>query len=480
MDLSGAVAQRDGPGGRPDGAIDRRSESARHRGRPAPPPGPTFVEIAARTGWRNARCGGSSSRCGRGWRRAHESDLAADHRRFAPTGRAISGPHPDRGESAREGRPGRIVAGLAPGESAGTCSPSPPRLGGDPALVDVFTEAWEQGKSPAVEEYLNRLGAADSLEAVELIYREYCLAEADAGARTPRCTWRTPRHRESLERLLGCTALLDVDAGPMGQSGIERIGPAAGRRLDRTVRPAPRAGAGQLRAGLPGRAGGPGEPPGGREGLDAGDPRALAAGPGSARSHRRDHVAHGGGRRRVPVDLHAVLRRCHAGVGPGGAAGQGRPAASGRDLLADLDGVAAPEYPGTHAARPARELLARLSYDRATAWIVAPAGGGPRPCVQPRHGPRRRQAVEHPLSADGNPMLLDFNLARDGARFAAADPGGTLAYMAPERLRAWPANPGLDADSGPEPVGIGFGHLISPTFMPWAWSCWRRSPAGRP
>ena len=45
------------------------------------------------------------------------------------------------------------------------------------------------------------------------------------------------------------------------------------------------------------------------------------------------------------------------------------------------------------------------------------------------------------LSADGNPMLLDFNLARDGAPAVddpgrAVDPGGTLAYMAPERLRA--------------------------------------------
>ena len=45
------------------------------------------------------------------------------------------------------------------------------------------------------------------------------------------------------------------------------------------------------------------------------------------------------------------------------------------------------------------------------------------------------------LSADGNPMLLDFNLARDGAAAVdpsgrPVDPGGTLAYMAPERLRA--------------------------------------------
>ena len=44
------------------------------------------------------------------------------------------------------------------------------------------------------------------------------------------------------------------------------------------------------------------------------------------------------------------------------------------------------------------------------------------------------------LTADGNPMLLDFNLARDGSpqtsRRPLEDLGGTLAYMAPERLRS--------------------------------------------
>src|SRR6185437_14043984 len=41
------------------------------------------------------------------------------------------------------------------------------------------------------------------------------------------------------------------------------------------------------------------------------------------------------------------------------------------------------------------------------------------------------------ISAEGQPLLLDFNLAQDGA----ADPshatiGGTVAYMSPEHLRA--------------------------------------------
>ena len=120
---------------------------------------------------------------------------------------------------------------------------------------------------------------------------------------------------------------------------------------------------------------------------------------------------------------------------------RGRGPSTGGDLLAALDRVAAPEYPSVHPARPAREILARLSYDRAIAWVIA----------------RLAEALDHAssrdvthgdvkpsnilLSADGNPMLLDFNLARDGAPAVnpsarPADPGGTLAYMAPERLRA--------------------------------------------
>ncbi len=70
-------------------------------------------------------------------------------------------------------------------------------------LIDAFTEAWEQGEVPIVEDYLGRLGPANSLDAVELIYREYCLAEADGHRPDPSSYLaRFPRHRESLERLL--------------------------------------------------------------------------------------------------------------------------------------------------------------------------------------------------------------------------------------------------------------------------------------
>ena len=79
------------------------------------------------------------------------------------------------------------------------------------------------------------------------------------------------------------------------------------------------------------------------------------------------------------------------------------------------------------------------SYNQAIAWV----------------GARLAEALDHAysrdvahgdvkpsnilLSADGNPMLLDFNLARDwspaGMDLSKVDTGGTLAYMAPERLQ---------------------------------------------
>jgi serine/threonine protein kinase/tetratricopeptide (TPR) repeat protein len=97
----------------------------------------------------------------------------------------------------------------------------------------------------------------------------------------------------------------------------------------------------------------------------------------------------------------------------------------------------APQAPGTAAGQTPLGVLGRVSYVRAVAWI----------------GARLAEALDHAhqrgvlhrdikpsnilLSADGQPMLLDFNLARN-ARISEtqATLGGTVAYMAPEHLRA--------------------------------------------
>jgi eukaryotic-like serine/threonine-protein kinase len=113
---------------------------------------------------------------------------------------------------------------------------------------------------------------------------------------------------------------------------------------------------------------------------------------------------------------------------------------SGAVLLEALDRLEpAEELP---SSRPAgREALASRSYTRAVAWW----------------GARLAEALDHAhdrgvlhrdikpsnvlVTADGMPMLLDFNLARepvmeDGTPAAGATAGGTIDYMPPEHLRA--------------------------------------------
>ena len=340
----------------------------------------------------------------------------------------------------------RATATLDPGarDSSPCCTlvlRQPPELA---SVLDEFTEAWERGEAPPVERYLGRLDPADCRGAVELIYREFCLAEA-AGRRPEPTQYlsRFPGHAEALERLLGlhgaCSPSLlgrwvesaagDQDLpnvgdaiGPyvlrreLGRGGFARVFLAEQSNLENrlvvvklTTRPT-------------------------RE------PWLLAR---VRHAHIVEIVSHDlvddgafqfqlicmpfwGGATLAAV-LTARRQREHHPV-------------SGRDLLADLDAVAASGYPAVHPARPAREILAGLSYDQAVAWV----------------GARLAEALDHAfsrdvahgdvkpsnilLSADGNPMLLDFNLARDGSPAGSSglahDPGGTLAYMAPERLRA--------------------------------------------
>ena len=112
---------------------------------------------------------------------------------------------------------------------------------------------------------------------------------------------------------------------------------------------------------------------------------------------------------------------------------------SGRDLLVELDRVSAPEYPTADLARPSREIIARLSYPKAVAWIVARLAEALDYAYSRGvlHGDVKPSNIL--LTADGEPMLLDFNLAvgwqSPGGEDLPGDTGGTLAYMAPERLR---------------------------------------------
>ncbi len=83
--------------------------------------------------------------------------------------------------------------------------------------------------------------------------------------------------------------------------------------------------------------------------------------------------------------------------------------------------------------------IAELDFPRACAWIVARLADGLQHAHD--HGVLHRdiKPANVLLGADGTPMLLDFNLAHDENQSHAqveATLGGTVAYMAPEHLRA--------------------------------------------
>jgi len=383
----------------------------------------------------------------------------------------------------RESSVGRQAKGDqadAPKTFSSECSSRASQLGSRPgslssreslAILDELTAAWERGEESPVEEYLDRLNPSDNRRAVELIYREFCLAEA-AGKQPQRSQYllRFPQHREALDRVLGLHDLCSpsllgrwVDStceggdlpcegdeiGPyvlrreLGRGSFARVFLAEQSNLENrlvVVKIASR----QTR-----------------------EPWLLAR---VRHAHIVEIVSH------TVVDDGAFQLICMPFWGGGTLTAvlaaqrqRHRRPTSGRDLLVDLDAVAAPEYPTVHPARPAREILAGLTYDQALAWV----------------GARLAEALDHAfsrdvahgdvkpsnilLSADGNPMLLDFNLARESSPVNSSewksDRGGTLAYMAPERLHAMAAvdSTSLDSQAGPGENKSGAGQVGRPS-----------------
>ena len=311
----------------------------------------------------------------------------------------------------------------------------------DQAALDDFTRRWERGEVCGVEDYLARLGAVAPRLTVELIYREYCLAELAGRQPEPQVFLaRFPEHRETLRRLLSIhqecshsqwqgwvepvaeTEVLPEagdEIGPyllrreLGRGAFARVFLAEQADLENR----------QVVVKLSTR--------------PTREPWLLAR---VRHAHIVEILSH------AEVDDGAFQLICMPFLG--GATltavldhrrGIRRSPRARGSLLRDLDAVAAPEYAGVNPARPSRELLGSLTDDMALAWITA----------------RLAEALDHAfsrdvahgdvkpsnilLTADGNPMLLDFNLARDGSPHSPHQPledlGGTLAYMAPERLR---------------------------------------------
>ncbi len=97
-------------------------------------------------------------------------------------------------------------------------------------------------------------------------------------------------------------------------------------------------------------------------------------------------------------------------------------------------------------ASATHSMLAGMSYHHAVLWIVAGLADGLAHAHQRGILHRALKPANVLLSAEGQPMLLDFNLSTDVKSHAAltsASIGGTLPYMAPEHLEAFRDGKGL-------------------------------------
>jgi serine/threonine protein kinase/Tfp pilus assembly protein PilF len=110
----------------------------------------------------------------------------------------------------------------------------------------------------------------------------------------------------------------------------------------------------------------------------------------------------------------------------------------GRQLVEALESVLSTKDEGrsTQNTRPL-DALGKTTYIRAVAEIIARLADALQHAHQRGIQHRDIKPSNILLSADGQPMLLDFNLAQDARQQPAhAALGGTVAYMAPEHLRA--------------------------------------------
>jgi serine/threonine protein kinase/Tfp pilus assembly protein PilF len=142
---------------------------------------------------------------------------------------------------------------------------------------------------------------------------------------------------------------------------------------------------------------------------------------------------------RVPVQGHQLVDALRQTQAPDATAAQPGDGVGGPDRATDGSPTGVPAESGTTPLH----ALSRLPYPCAAAWVVAQLADGLRHAHQRGVLHRDIKPSNILLGADGQPMLLDFNLAQKqdaGRAKAEATLGGTVAYMAPEHLRAL-ANP---------------------------------------
>jgi serine/threonine protein kinase/Tfp pilus assembly protein PilF len=346
--------------------------------------------------------------------------------------------------------PGRPRADLPP-------PPSDPLEALAARLVEEMALAWRQGERPLAEDYLARHPELNGCPtaAAQLIYEEVCLREQDGQDQaTAEVLHRFPQWRDELEVLLECHRLFRAEApaplfpaagGTLGELRLlAELGRGARGRVFLAVQPSladrlvvlkltPRLGGGE-----------------GQEHLTLARLQHTYIVPlywvqdFPARHLRALCMPYLGG---------ATLDRLLSGLPAGW---------DGRDLVRALDEIEkrrleTADYPESPSRRrraaPARQFLARLSGVEAVCWIGA--------CLADALHHAHERGLAHLdikpsnvlLAVDGQPMLLDFHLAREPLQAHGPVPewlGGTPVYMSPEQRLALEAV----TDQRPLPVPV--------------------------
>jgi serine/threonine protein kinase len=301
-------------------------------------------------------------------------------------------------------------------------------------LAEEMARRWRAGERPIAEEYLARHPELEAHPeaALELVAEEICLrAEAGLGAGAADLLRRFPHWARQVQALLDCHQLMAPQPAPL------RF-PSAGEALGdfRLLAELGRGAHGRVFLA--------------RQAALADRPVVLKLGPGAGREHlslsrlQHTHV--------VPLySAHDFPERGLLGLCLpyfGGAsladllgrlADRSAGQRTGLDLLRALEQTQAGAPAAPPVGGPACEFLARAPYVRAVCWVGA--------CLADALHYAHERGLLHLdlkpsnvlIAADGQPMLLDFHLARPPLAAGGPAPcglGGTPGYMAPEHQAA--------------------------------------------